>query len=254
MRNFVYQIYCMVHTYTIHGMTCGNCVARVKSELLKLGDIVSADVQLQAPQATLEMSKHISTTVLQQAIGKAGHYTIAEADGGMMKAGAANEVTGEKDSYFPVFLIFGFIAGVTLLVQVTGDSFSWSHWMSHFMAGFFLVFSFFKLLNLEGFAQGYATYDIVAKKFPAWGYIYPFVELLLGLAFLTGVQPLGTNIATFIVMGVSCIGVIQSLVKKTPFQCACLGTVIKLPLSKVTLFEDLLMVAMSGFMIIQLTA
>jgi cation transport ATPase len=249
----VYQIYFMVHTYTIKGMTCGSCVARVKSELLKLGEIVSADVQLQAPQATLEMSKHVATNTLQHALDKAGHYTIAEADGGMtIKTHTASDSTGEKNSYFPIFLIFGFIAGVTLLVQVTKYSFSWLQWMIHFMAGFFLVFSFFKLMNLKGFAEGYRTYDVVAKRFPVWGYIYPFVELLLGLAFLTNFLPLGINIVAFVVMGVSSIGVIQSLVNKTPFQCACLGTVIKLPLSKVTLIEDLLMVVMSGFMIIKI--
>ncbi len=245
----------MVHTYTIKGMTCGSCVARVKNELLKLGDIISANVQLQTPQATLEMSRHVSTATLQQAVEKAGHYSIAEAEGGMMtKTHTASDIAKEKNSYFPIFLIFGFIAGVTLLVQITKYSFSWLQWMPQFMAGFFLVFSFFKLMNLKGFAEGYRTYDVVAKRFPVWGYIYPFVELLLGLAFLTSFQPLGTNIVAFVVMGISCIGVIQSLVKKTPFQCACLGTVIKLPLSKVTLFEDLLMVAMSGFMIIKMAA
>jgi copper chaperone CopZ len=247
----VYQLNFMIHTYTIQGMTCGNCVAKVKSELLKLGDIVSADVQLQSPQATLTMNRHISTGTLQQTISKAGNYIITEADGGMAgTAPTTNDITEEKSSYFPIFLIFGFIAGVTLLVQITKYSFSWVQWMAHFMAGFFLVFSFFKLMNLKGFAEGYQSYDIVAKQFPAWGYIYPFVELILGIAFLTGFQPLGTNIAAFLVMGIGSIGVIQSLVKKTSFQCACLGTIIKLPLSKVTLFEDLLMVAMSGFMII----
>lgn len=235
-------------------MTCGNCVAKVKSELLKLGDIVSVDVQLQSPQATLEMSKHISISGLQKVINKAGHYTITAADGGMSAIHQVENEAGERNSYFPIFLIFVFIAGVTLLVQIAKYSFSWVQWMSHFMAGFFLVFSFFKLMNLRGFAEGYRSYDVVAKQFPAWGYIYPFVELILGIAFLTGFQPMGTNIAALLIMGISSVGVIQSLVKKTSFQCACLGTIIKLPLSKVTLFEDLLMVAMSGFMIIKMIA
>lgn len=245
----------MTHEYKITGMTCNNCVAKVKSELLKLGDILSADIQLQSPQASITMSKHISTATLQQAVDKAGHYTIAEADGGMKGAAhASTEVADEKNSYFPIFLIFGYITGISLLIQFAQGSFNWVQWMSHFMAGFFLVFSFFKIMNLKGFAEGYRSYDVVAKKVPVWGGIYPFAELGLGIAFLTGFQPLGTNIATFFIMGISSIGVIQSLVKKTPFQCACLGTVIKLPLSKVTLFEDLLMVAMSGFMIIKMIA
>jgi copper chaperone CopZ len=240
----------MTHTYKIAGMTCGSCVARVKSELLKLGDVISADIQLQAPQAVISMSKHISTAVLQQAISKAGNYTIAETAehlaGTTVNPGQANE---ERASYFPIFLIFGFITGISFLVQITKYSFSWMQWMTHFMAGFFFVFSFFKLMNLKGFAEGYSSYDIVAKRFNAWGYMYPFVELGLGIAFLTGFNPVVTNVITFVVMGISSIGVIQSLIRKTSFQCACLGTVIKLPLSKVTLFEDMLMVIMSATII-----
>lgn len=238
----------MTHTYNITGMTCGSCVARVKSELLKLGDVQSADVQLASPQATITMGKHISTAALQEAVHKAGHYSVTEADGGMHHA-AKEETTGQN-SYYPIFLIFGYITGITLLIQIANGGFNWMQWMGHFMAGFFLVFSFFKLMNLRGFAEGYGSYDIVARAIPAWGYIYPFVELALGIAFLTAFEPLITNIVTLVVMGVSTIGVIRSLLKKSTFQCACLGTVIKLPLSKVTLFEDLLMVAMSTAMII----
>ena len=245
----------MTHEYKITGMTCGSCVARVKNELLKLGDILSADIQLQSPQATITMNKHVSTVALQQAVNKAGHYTITEADNGMKAAvHISGEAAKEKDSYFPLFLIFGYITGISLLIQFAQGSFNWMQWMSHFMAGFFLVFSFFKLLNLKGFAEGYSSYDVVAKKIPVWGYIYPFIELGLGLAFLISFQPLGINIVTFFVMGISSIGVIKSLIKKTTFQCACLGTIIKLPLSKVTLFEDLLMVVMSGFVIFKIIA
>ena len=241
----------MTHSYSIAGMTCNSCVASVKSNLLKLGDVLSADVQREAPQATITMARHIPTARLQEAIG--GKYAISEADGGM-HAHAANAAsdTATGDSYYPIFLIFGYIAGAALLVQWAQGTFNWMQWMSHFMAGFFLVFSFFKLLKLSAFAEGYRTYDIVAKGVPGYGYLYPFLELGLGLLFLTGIAPLATNIATLFLMGVSTIGVVNSLLKKEQFQCACLGTVIQLPLSKVTLFEDLLMVAMSAVMIARL--
>lgn len=229
-------------------MTCGSCVGRVKNELLKLGDVTGAEIKLSSPQAVISMSKHISTSVLQQAVSKAGNYKITEAgDHSAHTTIAAGE---EKPSYLPIFLIFGYIAGISILVQVLKGSFNWMQWMSHFMAGFFFVFSFFKLMNLKGFAEGYQSYDVVAKLFPAWGYIYAFIELGLGFAFLTGFEPMIVNAITFVVMGASTVGVIRSLLRKTTFQCACLGTVIKLPLSKVTLFEDLLMVAMSGTMLI----
>lgn len=231
-------------------MTCNGCVAKVKSELLKLGDVQSVEVQLASPQATVTMGRHISTAALQEAVHKAGRYTVTEADGGMQHVMTDN--AAESNSYYPIFLIFGYILGVTLLIQAAAGSFNWMQWMSHFMAGFFLVFSFFKLMNLHGFAEGYGSYDIVAGAIPLWGYIYPFIELALGVAFLTGSEPLITNVATLVVMGVSTIGVVKSLLRKTTFQCACLGTVIKLPLSKVTLFEDLLMVVMSAIMIINM--
>lgn len=242
----------MTHTYTISGMTCSGCVARVKKELLQLDNITAAEVQLATPQATITMKQHITTDELQKAVSKAGHYTIKEEGGHHAMPAASvndtNETTETGNSYYPIFLIFGYITVITLLVQFS-LGFEWMGWMRYFMAGFFLVFSFFKLMNIKGFAEGYGTYDIVAKKIPVWGWIYPFVELGLGIAFLLNLYPLATSIVTLVVMAVSSIGVIQSLLKKQRFQCACLGTVIRLPLSKVTLFEDLLMVAMSVVML-----
>jgi len=227
-------------------MTCSGCVAKVKSGLLKLGHVLSAEVQLEAPQATITMDKHIPLPALQDAIGK---YIITEADTASHH-GPAAAAEQESVSYYPILLIFGFITGVTLLIQLAAGSFSLMHWMAHFMAGFFLLFSMFKFLNIKAFAEGYATYDVVAKAIPAYAFVYPFIELALGIAFLTGFQPMLTNAVTLVVMGISTIGVAQSLVRKTTFQCACLGTIIKLPLSKVTLFEDLLMVVMSLTMLL----
>jgi hypothetical protein len=117
------------------------------------------------------------------------------------------------------------------------------------MAGFFLVFSFFKLLDLKGFADSYSTYDIVARNWKGWGYVYVFIELALGLAFLTGFNPFLTNAITLVVMTISIIGVLQSVLNKRKIKCACLGTVFNLPMSTITIIEDALMILMSGIMI-----
>jgi copper chaperone CopZ len=238
----------MTHSYQITGMTCGSCVARVKSELLKLGNVISAEVQLNSPQAIVEMSQHIPTQQLQEAVKKAGGYTLVEFQDEHSQEMTPAEVSG--NSYFPVFLIFGYITLITVAIQVVKGSFNWLQWSGHFMAGFFFVFSFFKILDLKGFSEGYGTYDVITKRFPAWGKIYPFVELGFAVLLLIEFQPFITNLAIFIIMGISSIGVIQSLRKKRRIQCACLGTVIKLPLGKVTLIEDLLMVVMSLGMVI----
>ncbi len=247
----------MTHTYHISGMTCGNCVAKVKSQLLMLGDVLEADVQLSAPQATISMQKHIPVAALQNAVSKAGNYTITEADGGMHHAGNKMTPAGSADetgswfkTYKPILLIGAYITGLTLIVQAVSGDFNWHQWMQHFMAGFFLVFSFFKMLDLKGFAESYSTYDIIAKRWMGWGYVYAFIELALGIAFLTGFDPLVTNAVTFVVMSISIIGVLQSVMAKRKIQCACLGAVFNLPMSTVTIIEDALMIAMSGVMLI----
>ena len=242
----------MTHTYNITGMTCGNCVAKEKSQLLMLGDVTEADVQLTAPQATITMQKHIPVTVLQNALNKAGHYTITEADGGMHHIAAKEETDSWLTTYKPILLIGAYITGVTLLIEVARGSFNWEIWMQNFMAGFFLVFSFFKLLNLKGFAESYSSYDIIAKKWLGWGYVYAFIELALGLSYLLNFNPLPTNAVTFVVMSVSIIGVLQSVLNKRKIQCACLGAVFNLPMSTITIIEDALMIAMSAGMLITL--
>jgi copper chaperone CopZ len=240
----------MTHTYNITGMTCGNCAAKAKSQLLMLGDITEADVKLTAPQATITMQKHIPVTVLQNALNKAGHYTITEADGGMHHTTVTEEADSWLTTYKPILLIGAYITSVTLLIEAARGSFNWESWMQNFMAGFFLVFSFFKLLNLKGFAESYSTYDIIAKKWLGWGYVYAFIELGLGLSYLLRFNPMLTNAVAFVVMSVSIVGVLQSVLNKRKIQCACLGAVFNLPMSTVTIIEDALMIAMSAGILI----
>lgn len=246
----------MTHTYNITGMTCNGCVAKAKSELFKIGGVAELEIQLAAPQATISMEKHIPLPVLQTALSKAGNYTITEADSGMHGTNAASTATDESASwlatYKPILLIGAYITGAALLIETINGGFNWERWMQHFMAGFFLVFSFFKLLNLKGFAESYAMYDIVAKRWAGWGYVYPFIELGLGIAFLINYNPMATNIVTLVVMSISIIGVLQSVLNKRKIQCACLGAVFNLPMSTVTIIEDAVMIGMSGLMLLQM--
>lgn len=246
ISNFVKKI--MIKTYQIDGMTCGACVAKVKKELENLVGVDSAAIQLNYPQGKLVLQQSIATEALQSAIGK---YQIKEViDKTTLHQEALPEVSIE--TYKPLLLIISFITGVTLLAQYPFNDFSWMLWMRHFMAGFFLVFALFKLLNLEGFANSYRMYDIIASRSPKWGYIYPFVELALGILYLINIVPVLTNWLTLIILGISSIGVIKSNLDKRKIKCACLGDVFNLPMSTVTIVEDLTMVAMAGFMLMWL--
>nr|MBS0037172.1 heavy-metal-associated domain-containing protein [Saprospiraceae bacterium] len=198
--------------------------------------------------ATVSMEKHISLQELQKGLGGVeSRYKIKPLD----HHEATEKMKGWFETYKPVLLIFIYILAVSLLIQSQQGSFHLMEWMHHFMAGFFLIFSFFKMLNLKGFAESYSMYDIVARKFPAWGYIYAFTELVLGIAFLIHLTPLITYSVTLVVMSVSIVGVLKTVLDKKRIQCACLGDVFKLPMSTVTIIEDGLMIAMSAFMIYQ---
>ena len=107
----------------------------------------------------------------------------------------------------------------------------------------------FCLLNLRGFAESYAMYDVVAKRWKGWGFAYAIIELVLGLAFLSGFNPILTNAVTFVVMSISIIGVLQSVLNKRKIKCACLGAIFNVPMTTITIIEDALMIAMSGAML-----
>jgi copper chaperone CopZ len=236
-------------------MTCSGCQAKVQGLLSKVMGVKNVAIDLSKGEATIEMDKHIPTSDLQSVLKDYPKYQLTE--NGHHQNHLAPIIEEETKSwletYKPILLIFGYISGATILVEAANGVFVWMRWMQHFMAGFFLVFSFFKLLNLQGFADSYSTYDIVAKKWNGWGYVYAFIELALGIAFLTGFNPLVTNAVTFVVMSVSIVGVLQSVVNKRKIKCACLGAVFNLPISTVTIIEDALMIVMSSIMLAKLT-
>lgn len=240
----------MTHRYKISGLTCNNCVAKVKSELLKNPDVLSAEVSLPG-DAVITMQKHIPLIQLQTSIGEHSKYIISEAKQDhqlhVMEHSAAG--AGWFATYKPLLIIFAFITGISVIAAISTAA-DWMAGMQYFMAGFFITFSFFKMLDLKGFAESYSTYDLLAKQIKAYGYVYPFIELALGIAYLTAFEPQFTNIATIAVMGFSSIGVIRSVLNKQTIQCACLGTVFNLPMSSVTIIEDLLMVVMAVVMLV----
>lgn len=244
----------MTHTYNITGMTCTGCQAKVQSLLSNIPHITKVDIDLANNKADVTMDEHVHTANLQAALANYPKYSLSEAHHQQPVQQVFTDEAEDDRSFFetykPVLLIFGYVAVVAILIASASGSFDWMLAMRTFMGGFFLVFSFFKMLNIEAFADSYSMYDIIANKFKAWGFIYVFVELGLGIAYVANLNPLVTNIVTLVVMSVSIIGVLQSVFNKRKIKCACLGAVFNLPMSTVTIIEDALMIAMSAVMLI----
>jgi copper chaperone CopZ len=235
----------MDHTYKIGGMHCQSCVKKVTTALESVPGIQNAAVTLDPPVAQVAMSEHIGIDELQRAVRNAGDYQLRE---GQM--GTTPTPEQKKESLYPLFLIVSYITGTVILVGMATQTWMPHVLMGHFMAGFFLVFSFFKLLDLRGFADAYRSYDVVARAWPAWAFVYPFAELGLGVAYLLNLSPPITNGVTLALMLVGAIGVLKALLNKRAIRCACLGTALNLPMTTITLVEDLGMAAMAAAMLV----
>ncbi len=252
----------MIHTYQLDGMHCGSCVGRVQDALERIEGVKKAIVSLEPQEAVVNMSRHIDTAVLNRAVASAGAYSLIDAvrvidtmnghSASAMPTSIDNQFVAEASAttYKPLLIILAYLLGITALVEIRAGGFDWMHAMPTFMAGFFLTFSFFKLLDLNGFSSSYRMYDIVAKRIPAYGLLYPFIELALGLAYALGWNPVVTNMVTVVVMGVSLAGVLESVLNKRKIRCACLGSVFNLPMTTVTIVEDGLMLGMAVLMLV----
>lgn len=245
---------------TIEGMHCENCARKIESALADISEIESASVSHKSGMATVTMHQDIDDEALKRAAASAGDYRVTSIDRAETtqaqslgqsapSPAAATADESPPESLYPLFLIVGFIAGVTLLIAFSTGTWAVEPMMRHFMAGFFIVFSFFKLLDPSGFVSAYRGYDLIARKVPAWGWAYPFIELSLGVAYLLALAPLATNAATLVLMLVGAAGVLKALLDKRAIRCACLGTALNLPMTKVTLIEDLTMAAMAAVML-----
>lgn len=243
----------MTHTYQINGMTCGGCQKKVQDLLSVIPGIKNVSIDLANGKASIDMDQHIATGILQAALKDHPKYQLSE---DTTKPTAAAYVEELPKSWFatyqPLLILFGYITAISLIAAKVTTSFNPWEFMRIFMAGFFISFSFFKLLDLRGFADSYSMYDIVAKRVRAWGYLYPFVELILGLSFAANIKPKEMNAITLVVMLVSIIGVLQSVFNKRKIKCACLGSVFNLPMSTVTIIEDSVMIVMSVAMLIKM--
>ncbi|MDQ3094275.1 MAG: hypothetical protein M3Q70_03835 [bacterium] len=141
-------------------------------------------------------------------------------------------------------ILFGAFMHYTTF-DLTGNGF-----LDSFMGVFFLTFASFKLIGLTEFVTGFATYDVVAKKYPAYGYVYPFIQLLFAVFYLVIGASRLIDILVLVVSLVSAYGVMKALNSKQKLHCVCLGNVIKLPLSRISFMEDFGMAAMALVMLI----
>jgi hypothetical protein len=159
-----------------------------------------------------------------------------------------NEKQRTWRSYIPLMVLVS-LSALSALALTGISPFRPANWMHGFMGLFLVMFSMFKFFNLSGFADGFQMYDLLAKRFRPYAYLYPFLELGLGLSYLARFSLKEVYVGTIVLMLFGACGVLVALKNQLKINCACMGTVLNVPLSTVAMVENVGMAAMATVML-----
>ena len=236
-------------------MTCDSCKSTILQNLNELQEIEAVEVNRDKGEAIIFMTNNIEISKLQNALPS--KFLISEKEIDDFSA-SSNKSTLEIDQeqsklqqLKPLLIILTYISVASILMNY--KNWNSSEAMLDFMGLFYIVFSFFKMLDLKGFPESFRMYDPLAKRLPIYGRIYPFIETGLGLMLLMRYEVKIALIITLFVLGVTTIGVTKTLLDKKSIRCACLGTVLKLPMTEATFIENIIMIVMAISMLINYT-
>tara|TARA_B100000242_G_scaffold47885_1_gene28513 strand:+ start:402 stop:1103 length:702 start_codon:yes stop_codon:yes gene_type:complete len=233
----------MKTTFKISGMTCNGCRSTVENKLSSLDGVDNAQVNLTNGEAIVYSKNPISFSLISNSLPSKYKVirNIPDQDNEIIKS---NKIKQLK----PLFIILGYISVTSILLNFR--NWNSTNAMLDFMGLFYIIFSFFKILDIKGFSTSFKMYDPLAKKITIYGYIYPFIEILLGLMFLTRIEVNIALLITIIILGITSVGVTKTLLNKRTINCACLGTTLKLPMTEATFIENAIMITMAIVLLI----
>lgn len=156
------------------------------------------------------------------------------------------EAEGTEYSYTPVVALFS-TAGLVAWSAALG--------ISGFMGVSLSMLASLKLMDLEAFTEGFEKYDLITQQVKPYGKVFPFLELLLGLGFLSGAAPVATGIGSLLLGTSGAISVFKAVyIDKLALNCACVGGSSKAPLGVVSFLENAIMIVMGVALLWSITA
>ena len=158
-------------------------------------------------------------------------------------------------SYTPVLVVFAVGALIALAIDwMTTRAVGWSV-LPNFIAVTMMLLAMLKLQDVEKFSTMFLNYDLLAQRWPPYGYLYPFAELTAGTLMLAGLLPWLSIPLALVIGSVGAISVFKAVyVDKRALKCACVGGSSNVPLGFVSLSENLAMVGMAIWMLAMLVA
>ncbi len=159
----------------------------------------------------------------------------------------------EGKTYQPVLAVFAvtFLMAITTTWMLKG-SFDVIRILEFFIAFSMCVLGILKLQDLMSFATGFVQYDLIARRYVPYSYVYPFVEAGAGILMIAGLFTWVAAPAALIVSTIGAISVFKAVyIEKRDLECACVGGGSSVPLGFISLTENLMMMAMSLWMLVR---
>jgi glutaredoxin len=157
-------------------------------------------------------------------------------------------------TYAPVIVVFAMTAFMAVAAsQAAFHAPFTSHTAIWFIAFSMCVLAILKLRDVESFSNMFLGYDLLARRWPRYGYVYPFAEALAGALMISGALTwLSAPIALFI-GGVGAVSVVKAVyIDRRALKCACVGGDSNVPLGFISLTENLMMVGMGAWMLMMM--
>ena len=153
-------------------------------------------------------------------------------------------------SYRPVAALFAMTALMALAASyaVSGEMLTMraAEWFIGFSM---VVLALLKLQNVEGFATMFLNYDLLAKRWVPYSYIYPFAEGLAGVLMVAGALNWVSIPVALFIGTVGAVSVVKAVyIDRRELKCACVGGSSNVPLGALSLTENLMMIAMAVWM------
>ena len=154
-------------------------------------------------------------------------------------------------TYRPVIAHFAITVLMALAASlaVFGTPFTWRA-LQWFIGFSMAVLALLKLQDVENFSSMFLNYDLLARRWVPYAYIYPYAEAFAAILMIAGVLVwLSAPVALFI-GGIGEVSVFKAVyIDRRALKCACVGGASKVPLGFISLTENLMMIAMAMWML-----
>ncbi|WP_088625461.1 MauE/DoxX family redox-associated membrane protein [Oceanicola sp. 22II-s10i] len=158
----------------------------------------------------------------------------------------------DDTSYRPVIAIFGvsFLMALSIMALSGGSILSLAT-VTTFIAIAMCLLGVQKLQDVEGFSTMFLNYDLLARRWVPYGYVYPYAETLAGVLMLGGLLPWVSGPVALFIGSVGAWSVFRAVyIEKRELKCACVGGGSNVPLGFVSLTENVMMMLMGIYTLI----